>query len=532
MGSNSETHYLRSIIPALPSEIASKIRSLCASPANESLLENLVRFLTNADYASDASQGLQGQWAAKQAATRAVLSGLDPLSKKRTRDDDTPTTDAQQPKKLRVSPSSDTHDSGAPVFTLHSVSTTSPIRKKVDITAHQHAIVFTNPSSKAVEASVPLSSIKRAFVVPTRGKSKPHWTVVLLSSDVPDNPKTKTSATTENHQIIFGIDANSATTLTTTSHTANNGPDVSTHPKNSPTLPHIHEFLSKLLVPFIQPSASVFKSACIGVGSSAGGDGIPGVEAYRAAKAGNLWFSAEGILWGESKPCEFWDLKDLIGKTEGVRMVGSGRTFSLILTRRTAPTLATSADDMEVDEEDLGEETEFGMVDGREREGISEWVRNYRNSFGGQSSTVDKGKGKEKASTDLPKTKNKPANAGPITIRTLQEDSDDSDEDFSDDVSDLDGSEATSGEENSDSEDGGGSDDHEGDEDEAEASGKEDEEVEELDPAHHPLLRPGAMPRMSKAALQMAVGIVEDAFTGGATKAEEEDDLEEDELED
>jgi hypothetical protein len=53
----------------------------------------------------------------------------------------------------------------------------------------------------------------------------------------------------------------------------------------------------------------------------------------------------------------------------------------------------------------------------------------------------------------------------------------------------------------------------------------------ELDPAHHPLLRAGAVPRMSKGARDMVVGIVEEAFMGSGGQEEDELD-EEDELED
>ena len=58
--------------------------------------------------------------------------------------------------------------------------------------------------------------------------------------------------------------------------------------------------------------------------------------------------------------------------------------------------------------------------------------------------------------------------------------------------------------------------------------------MEELDPAHHPLLRPGAMPRMSRAAVDAVVGMVEQDLMGGARRGMQADDEseEEDELED
>ena len=65
-------------------------------------------------------------------------------------------------------------------------------------------------------------------------------------------------------------------------------------------------------------------------------------------------------------------------------------------------------------------------------------------------------------------------------------------------------------------------------------------EEEDMDPAHHPLLRPGAMPRMSRAAIDAVVGMVEKDLMAGATSLErrgandtgESGDEEEDELED
>ena len=67
-----------------------------------------------------------------------------------------------------------------------------------------------------------------------------------------------------------------------------------------------------------------------------------------------------------------------------------------------------------------------------------------------------------------------------------------------------------------------------------------DEDEEELDPAKHPLLRPGAMPRMSKAAMDAAVGMVLGDMMGGSSRSQTKgksqaeiiSDGEEDELED
>ena len=512
----SETHYLRSILPSLPTEIASKLRNLCSSPANESVFENLIRFLSGVEHSPDASKDIYEQWSEKQATTRSVLSNLTSLhlDKKRPRDEDQMGEDAdsqQSNKRQRVpQPEPAEVDSGDPLITLHALSATSPIRKKVDITIHKNVIKFTNPTTHASEGSISVSSLKRAFIVPTRGKSKPHWTVIILSSDIPDRGKPTPGSSSDNpsHQLIFGTDATCASNFSITTY-----PDAMSHitklAKGTSTLPSLREFLSHLDIPVTEPTVDVFKSACPGIGSNAGVGGIPGVEAYRAAKAGNLWFSKDGILWGESKPCEFWPVTDLISKTEGLRVVGSGRTCSVILTRK------SGAEDIDNDD-DVGEETEFGMVDAKEKGGINEWVRDHCHLFGNQrNKTISK--------EEPPKVKF----SGPFTIHTLTEDSDDEDDDFSASVSDLDGSERLSEESSSEDEDNGNGDEQEHNSDADADADEEDlgDEVSHLDPGKHPLLRPGAMPRMSRAALEMAVGIVENAFVGTADQEDEKDEL-------
>jgi hypothetical protein len=178
--------YLRSVLPALPTPIASKIRSLCASsPDNEPIFEHLIWLLAGVDLeAEPSSKDLKGSWTEKQADTLKIIAGLHPPDKKRGREEDS--DDVQQAKRPLLDP-------GDPLFTLHAISSTSPVRKKVDFTIHKNAITFTHSTSCAVEATIPLDSLNRAFILPTRSKSKPHGTVVLLSSDVPaEKPKPQT----------------------------------------------------------------------------------------------------------------------------------------------------------------------------------------------------------------------------------------------------------------------------------------------------------------------------------------------------
>ena len=66
-----------------------------------------------------------------------------------------------------------------------------------------------------------------------------------------------------------------------------------------------------------------------------------------------------------------------------------------------------------------------------------------------------------------------------------------------------------------------------GDDEDGDSDAEDDDVVlegsdEELDPKRHPLLQPGAMPRMSKAAMEMAIGMVTVDLTG----VDEDDELE------
>ncbi|TFK37549.1 histone chaperone Rttp106-like-domain-containing protein [Crucibulum laeve] len=510
----SEINYYEAINSSLPTDLGEKLKALNGA---EFVLSDLVRFVVGGECSSSSSSELKAQWNSKQAAAKAILDKLTQSSSdnKRARDD-RDAADSQSSKRPRLSPftaiPSRTNDDGNPIFTLHSVSVTSPIRKKVDITIHNSTIKFTSPSTQAVEATVPLSSLRRAFLLPTRGKSKAHWTVVLLSTDIPDRGKATSTSAQENPQVIFGIDATTAAPFTISTYDTDSKASANVLPKGTAILPSIRDFLTHLGIPLHEPTIEVFKSVCAGVGNNASNGGIPGIEAHRAAKAGSLWFTREGILWGESKPCEFWAVEDLIGKSEGVRIVGaSGRTCSVILTRKTG-----GDEPVGEDEEDMGEEMEFGMVDAREKEGINQWVRQHRHLFG-----------KKKEAEVLKET-----GVAPVTIHQLDDDSDESDEDF-----EIDSDEDDSGSGSDSSSDEGGNGDAETVNSDVAGSGEEDddgeeddEEETELREENHPLLRAGAMPRMSRAAIEMAVGLVEQDMMGDGVESEGdelEDELDE-----
>ena len=434
------SHHVQLIQDSIPEEYVIQLKTLPDSTCG--LLDTVLRFALGADCPPDASTETQTQWKDRQRT-------YEQLRKKRPREGD------ESPDAKRVKT-----DEPA-LFVLRNFSVTSPVRKRVHVSIHQSSIQLTHPTSDAVESSIPLASITRAFLLPTRGKVKPHWTVILLTSS---------------DQVVFGIDATPPPFETT-----DNTGTTTKHPKNTTVLPHLRSFLSHLPVPVLEPSLSVFKSA---LGETSG------TEGYRGAKPGTLWFLKDGVLWDAPKTCEFWDMRDIA--PDGVRTISAtGRSCSVILTRK-----------------ETEQAIDVQMVDGKEQDPITRWVRANQHRFG---KSDDPG------------------------VAAAQDDSDEEDEDFVFNSSDDDGGSATSDSSDDSDQEGGGSDKEEA---EAEGSGEEDsdDEVQELDPKHHPLLRPGAMPKkMSKAAKEAAVKIIEQAFVGGGSDGEDEDyedEEQEDQLDD
>ena len=300
--------------------------------------------------------------------------------------------------------------------------------------------------------------------------------------------------------------------------------------------------------------------------------GGTGVDGYKAAKPGTLWFFRQGILW-DAKPIEFWAVEHLVRadggeggqKLGGVRMLSpTGRTCTVILRRHVPKTKEEggSDDDDDDDDDDDGEvvEADFEMIEGKEQEGISEWCRKYSKSFGRSPPTAAstdkppasslvpsssaKGKGKARATDEDMEVDGEGGTSShaDLSNNPMAEDEGDldddnytgSDSDLSDgsDSEDDDGGGDSAG--SSEGEDTDAEGEGEGEESRPEPESEEDEDIDEetLDPKHHPLLRPGAMPkRVSKAVLNTVVGMVESDFgMTAAVGSDEEDQLDDDEL--
>ncbi|KAG1851719.1 hypothetical protein F4604DRAFT_1807303 [Suillus subluteus] len=432
---SSSTPYLDALSKHFPAECSSIIDSLSSEHAR-STVDTLFAFAFGGDCPTDMSALGQLGWARDQpAAMRAIQDLAVQKGTKRGRaastDEEGVGSNSKRPKTTDVD--------DRPIFTLPSISTTSP-------------------------ASISISNISRTFLVPTRGKAKQHWTVVMLSSDVPG----KGRATTSNpHQIIFGLDAISASKFDTTSYSSSSTPSTSTVAKGEETLRPTRVFGTS---PYFSSrgSATVFRSACA---TSKSGHCAAGIDAYFAAKPGTLWFFDSGILWGESKPCEFWAVGDLVPK-DGIRMISAtGRTCSVILGRKISPS-GEEQNDKENAEGDILE-TEFSMVDGREQDPINAWARQRKHLFGKGSAPPP-----PKPQVEGPSIGGNTATNGPAW-----DDSDSDDEDYeiasSEDIdnsssSDSEASDVGSGsqpDDGSEEEDNRGSDANDGEE-----SGEESEE--------------------------------------------------------
>ena len=545
-----ELPYVQTVRDALPGEFKTKLEAL--PEGLFALVDTLLRFVSGGDCPLNASDAARQQWPSQQAAAAHALQQLHPQTNgKRTREADSPENEPSA-KKTKISSPPVDDESDAPLYTLHALSIQSPLRKKLDIRIHERSLRLINPSTQAVESYAQISTLKRAFLLPTRGKTKPHWTVILLSSDTPaptGKAAVASSSAKENVQIVFGVDA-APPAYSTTDHTADS-PAQANHPKGTPILPFLRAFLSHLPIHLIEPDTTAFRSA---ISTDASGGPVAGVQAYRSAKEGTLWFLPGGILW-DGKPCEYWSTKDLVPSanaageagtgSDGVRLVSAtGRTCSVFVRRRILDETSKNGEDEEEEEEIKCMETDFSMVDGKEQDGITQWVKRHKHLFGKEESEEQVGYGYVNGKLDL-------KGKGKAVAPPAEDSEDEDDSDFVDDT-ESDGGSATSDSESEDERGGGGGgggedadqEEAEGDEDEEDEEDEEDDamdEDEQLDPAKHPLLRAGGMPRMSRAAIDAAVGVAIDAFFGGsggrksrgkARLEEESENEEEDELDD
>ena len=566
---NSHDHaapYLDALLDAVPDDaippelkIASTSRSVQGLPK---FIDAALRLASGGPSRPDDDARLRSAWPQIQISLQNTLHALgSPLAPaKRKHSHSPPPPSSKKPKHEEE----EDGEEDPPYLTLHALSATAPVRHKVDITIHVRSLRLAHATTGAPVARSARAVLTRAFLLPTRARTTgaPQWTALLLAGDTPT--PTPPAASRKNNgagagskgkekanarfELACSVPEAGAVPRLTLHSAPSSSLSQNTHPP-TPSTPH-QALLS--LLSSLSPSTSVHTAPKL-IQIERGAP-LAGITAFRGARETSLWFlvsaSASGWAAGilaDTRPAEFWAVADLAQGDAGVRVLSAtGRTCTVILTRRPTP-LATSTEGSEEDEE--GEETEFQMIDGKEREGIVEWVRKHKSAFG-----IAVVQGAQVAG----------AGAGAEGEVVARGDSD-SDSDFEEESGGSDGGSPSSSGSSSgpgEQEGGEGSGDEGGATKSAEGSTEvegddgddegDDEEIVELDPKRHPLLRAaaaGAIPKMSRAAVDAAVGLVVDELVGqapGASRSsasspihdehrhrhEDDEESEEDELED
>ncbi|PFH45623.1 hypothetical protein AMATHDRAFT_51558 [Amanita thiersii Skay4041] len=332
-------------LTCLPPELAFRLTHICMGDVAD-LLDGLIRF---------------------QAAKEALNSWLSSHEGSGDKRDGVPQSKAKDKGFVSQGELKRLENREPPVFTLHGISVTSPVSKRVDITILKNCLCFLTPNTQTIESMFPLDVLRRAFLIPTRGKTKAHWTIVMMTSDTPDRAELSSTSAIANLQVIFEADASSTVSIATTTYYTDLCSTFRTVSKGRITLPFLRKFLSHLEgIQMLEPSVDVFGSACVSSGTSVGLVDIPGVQTSREGTAGDLWFMKEGILWSGNKLYEFWAVENLVGESEGegARILNSDNsTGSLILTRKSSGELA--------EDEDTKTETKFDLIDPQEQESIN-----------------------------------------------------------------------------------------------------------------------------------------------------------------
>jgi hypothetical protein len=475
----------------------------------------------------------------------------------------------------------DDDEDDVPQLTLHAISATAPVRHKVDITLHARTLRLAHSTTGAPTARCARTALTRVFLLPTRARSSGalQWTALLLAGDKPAPPaprgggkEAKAKATTAaavRFELACSVpdSSNRATIPRMTVHASTSTSSSSSAPTPTSQVTSAREAVFALLSSTISGTSTPVALTTVERGKP-----LAGITAFRGVRETSLWFfdddganpnpnvAGAGIL-ADARPAEFWALKDLARGEAGVRVrTATGRTCSVVFMRRGSGDEddgGTGGQDGEEEEEEEGEETEFQMIDGKERERILEWVRRHRNAFGIAKMIREDDEAQAQAQAQvLPQEAANGKDDG-------REDSD-SDSDFeasgeSDDGSPSSSSGSDVGEDEPRSEDGSGSGSgsgsESGGEEEAGDEGDDEEEIamelDDPDPKHHPLLRAGALPKMSRAAMDAAVELVVGDLVGhgqgqgeaipvagsglgrsAGTGAGDDDDEEDDELED
>ncbi|KAH9003809.1 hypothetical protein EDB86DRAFT_3241102 [Lactarius hatsudake] len=499
-----DTPYLDALLDAVPDDaIPLDLKTASTSHSVPKFVDAALRLASGGSSRQDDDARLRDAWPQIQASLQHALHALGSPSAHAKRKRSPSPSPAQAPP-TNKKPKHEEEEDGEedpPHLTLHALSATAPVRHKVDITLHTRSLRLAHATTGALVARCARAALTRAFLLPTRSRATgaPQWTALLLAGDTPT--PAPSAASRKNNGAGAGAGKGAA-------KGKEKYPRLRPLPRLCFPLPPPRTKPSSLSYPPSLPSTPTTGTGmypALKLVQIERGARLAGITAFRGARETSLWFLDGAGILADTRPAEFWALADLARGDAGVRVLSAtGRTCTVILTRCTPPHTTEGSE-----EDDEGEETEFQMIDGKEREGIMEWVRKHKSAFGiAVAQRAGAGTGTE----------------GGVVARGDS----DSDSDFeqesggSDDGSpSSSGSSSDPGEHEGGEESGNESGADEGAEGSAEAESNDDEgddeEIVELDPKRHPLLRAaaaGAIPKMSRAAVDAAVGLVVDDLVG------------------
>ncbi|KAH9027519.1 hypothetical protein EDB83DRAFT_2230224 [Lactarius deliciosus] len=510
-----DTPYLDALLDAVPDDaIPLDLKTASTSHSVPKFVDAALRLASGGSSRQDDDARLRDAWPQIQASLQHALHALGSphVHAKRKR---SPSPSPAQAPPTNKKPKHEEEEDGEedpPHLTLHALSATAPVRHKVDITLHARSLRLAHATTGVLVARCPRAALTRAFLLPTRSRATgaPQWTALLLAGDTP------TAAPSAASRKNNGAGAGGVPHLTSHRSTSTSVASTSASSSSSllPTPSTPHQALLSLLssVSTSTPTTGTGTCPALKLVQIERGARLAGITAFRGARETSLWFLDGAGILADTRPAEFWVLADLARGDAGVRVLSAtGRTCTVILTRCPPPHTTEGSE-----EDDEGEETEFQMIDGKEREGIMEWVRKHKSAFGiavaqgaGTSTGIEGGvaRGDSDSDSDFEQESGggsddgSPSSSGSSSGPGEHEGGEESDNESGADEGAEDSAEAES-------------DDDEGD----------DEEIVELDPKRHPLLRAaaaGAIPKMSRAAVDAAVGLVVDDLVGRGAGAPE-----------
>jgi Histone chaperone Rttp106-like len=547
--------YLDALLTSIPNDAIPP--EITASPSQggagahrpySKFIDTALRLASGGPARPDDAPQIRDAWPEIQTSVQRALHALHPSSSSSS-------PSPQQPAKRKHSPSSlpstinnnnnnnkkpkyedvgddkddDDDDDDVPQLTLHAISATAPVRHKVDITLHARTLRLAHSTTGASTARCARTALTHVFLLPTRARSSGalQWTALLLAGDKPAPPaprgggaggkeaKAKAKAVTTaavRFELTCSVpDSSSPATIPRmTVHVPTSSSSSTSTPTSQVTSAREAAFM--LL-------SSTISGTPVALTTVERGAPLAGITAFRGVRETSLWFFDDGAnanagagILADARPAEFWALEDLARGEAGVRVrTATGRTCSVVLMRRRSGD-GTGEGDEEEEEEEEGEETEFQMIDGKERERILEWVRRHRGAFGIAKSQGEDDEAQAQAQAPLRGAANGKDGGEDSDSDSNFEASGESDggspsssnsgSDVGFDAGDAGTSEGESG---SGNESGGEDDEAEGDDDEETTMDLDDPDP---DPKHHPLLRAGALPKMSRAAMDAAVELV------------------------